>query len=440
MGTGCESANKMEDESYEISSLMLDMGSSTYRAGWIGEDKPHVVFPMVSGRAKGQRTAYWEPGCYLGYEALDPLKGELQLAYPMRHGVIYDLEKYEEILYKSFYNELRIAISEHPIILSESVMAPPAIREKQTQIMFETFNPGAYLPAFSSVLPIFTTGKMSGLSVDLGESLTTLAVYEGFTVRSSVTRSHFGGARLTEDFAHAMKKDEKCNFDFTKLKEKKCYVVQDYQKELKIAKENPKKIQFDEAGPEVILKDQLFSVPEALFQPLLSSTFFNEDKFPIHYDQRWNIQYPSLLKRIVKNEGLFSRIPNEIFSSIYHYEKTPTLGLNGETLGIHEMVFNSVMACEADFQSELLKNIVLSGGSSMFPGLVERLETELKLLFPGKEIKIVADEDRTISCWKGGSVLGSLLPDTRNDGKSHCWITREDYDEVGPKLVHSMAF
>lgn len=82
-------------------------------------------------------------------------------------------------------------------------------------------------------------------------------------------------------------------------------------------------------------------------------------------------------------------------------------------------------------RKELCKNIIMSGGSTMYEGIADRLKSELVERAPsGAEIRIVAAADRKYAVWKGGSTLASLST------FSSSWVTREDYDEHGASVVH----
>jgi actin-related protein len=52
-----------------------------------------------------------------------------------------------------------------------------------------------------------------------------------------------------------------------------------------------------------------------------------------------------------------------------------------------EMLFETVQAAPVDTRTELYKHVVLSGGSSMYPGLPSRLEKEVKQLYLSRVLK-----------------------------------------------------
>ena len=106
-----------------------------------------------------------------------------------------------------------------------------------------------------------------------------------------------------------------------------------------------------------------------------------------------------------------------------------------ETNGIHETTFNSIMRCDVDIRRDLYQNTVLSGGTTMFPGIEHRMDLELKRLAPpAVKIKIAAPDERKYSVWIGGSILSSL------SSFQQMWISKSEYDEAGPSIVHRKCF
>ncbi|CAD8065466.1 unnamed protein product [Paramecium sonneborni] len=93
------------------------------------------------------------------------------------------------------------------------------------------------------------------------------------------------------------------------------------------------------------------------------------------------------------------------------------------------------MKCDIDVRKDLYGNVVMSGGTTMFPGIPERLSKELTSLAPSSmKIKVVAPPERKFSVWIGGSILSSLST------FQAMWITRSEYDESGPTIVHRKCF
>jgi len=106
-----------------------------------------------------------------------------------------------------------------------------------------------------------------------------------------------------------------------------------------------------------------------------------------------------------------------------------------EAAGIHETLFQSIMKCDVDIRKDLYGSIVLSGGTTMFPGIAERLTKAVVSLAPAAvKIRVVAPEERKYSVWIGGSILSSLST------FQQMWITKAEYDAYGPSIVHRKCF
>jgi actin len=103
--------------------------------------------------------------------------------------------------------------------------------------------------------------------------------------------------------------------------------------------------------------------------------------------------------------------------------------------GIDKTLFTSIMKCDIDVRKDLYANIVLSGGTTMFPGIAERLEKEIIALAPPTmKVKVVAPEERKYAVWVGGSILASLSTFPQ------MVITKDEYSESGPSIVHRKCF
>ncbi|KAG7303664.1 Arp2/3 complex subunit-actin nucleation center [Plutella xylostella] len=112
--------------------------------------------------------------------------------------------------------------------------------------------------------------------------------------------------------------------------------------------------------------------------------------------------------------------------------------INVEGQGIAELVFNTIQSADIDMRHELYKHIVLSGGSTMYPGLPSRLEREIKQLYLervlqndthklGKfKIRIEDPPRRKDMVFIGGAVLAEVCKNRDN-----FWLSRAEYQEQG---------
>jgi actin-related protein len=377
---------KMVEGSDENTVVVLDNGSGMMKAGFAGEEAPQCVFPAIVGRPKNQSAMMGtnQKQEYIGDDAAQK-RGILNLAYPIAAGIVESWEDMEKVWHHTFYNELRVSPNEiKGVLLTEAPRQPKANREKMVQIMFETFEVQNIYVAIQAVMSLYSAGRTTGLVTDSGDGVThTVPVFEGFSLPHAVERMEIAGRVLT---GYLQKLLLEAGHNFTsaaeleivrEIKEELCYVAQDYAAEKEQCTKNAE-------------QDKQYTLP---------------DKAVITVPGSVRIGAPELIYQ-----------PN----------------LNGMSCkSIDALAWASVSASDIDVRRELCKNIIMSGGSTMYEGMADRLKQELVTRAPsGAEIRVVAAADRKYAVWKGGSTLASLST------FSSSWVTKEDYEEHGAAVIH----
>ncbi|KAJ1357784.1 Actin, aortic smooth muscle [Parelaphostrongylus tenuis] len=397
----------------ENAALVIDNGSGMCKAGFAGDDAPKAVFPSIIGRLRNQGVSVSENhrDLYIGSEAQSK-RDALALEYPIRRGIVINWENMEKIWQHVFANDLHVSPAQHAVLLTETPLNPRENRERMTELMFESFHTPAIYVAIQAVLALFASGRTTGIVIDSGDGVThAVPTYEfskPTTALWSATATLF--SRLQEDSLNqvihchnAVHRLKLAGRDLTKylvkllaergysfpitseleivrdIKEKLGYVCLDLERELEKRKSGSNdKIYELPNGIEITIGTERFRATESLFHPSL-------------------------------------------------------LGMTHK--GMHKICYDSITDCEIDIHKDLYSNIILSGGTTMFPGTADRLKKEVASLAPSMvNVKIKAPPERKYSVWLGGSALASL-PSFQT-----MWITKAEYDEHGRSIVHRKCF
>jgi actin beta/gamma 1 len=460
----------------EVAALVVDNGSGMCKAGFAGDDAPRAVFPSIVGRPRhqGVMVGMGQKDSYVGDEAQSK-RGILTLKYPIEHGIVTNWDDMEKIWHHTFYNELRVAPEEHPVLLTEAPLNPKANREKMTQIMFETFNTPAMYVAIQAVLSLYASGRTTGIVFDCGDGVShTVPIYEGYALPHAILRLDLAGRDLTDYLMKILteaplnpkaNREKMTQIMFETFNTPAMYVA--IQAVLSLyASGRTTGIVFDcgDGVSHTVPIYEGYALPHAILRLDLAGrdltdymmkiltergySFTTTAEREIVRDIKEKLSYvaidfdeemataassSSLEKSYELPDGQVITIGNERFRCPEALFQPSFLGM--EAQGIHETTYASIMKCDVDIRSDLYQNTVLSGGTTMFPGIADRMQKELTALAPPTmKVKIIAPPERKYSVWIGGSILASLST------FQQMWISKEEYDESGPSIVHRKCF
>jgi actin-related protein len=363
----------------EVQAIVIDLGSGRIKAGFAGDDAPKVVIPSVVGRPTTPNAAL--KAMYFGDDAL--AKADvLTLTRPIERGFVTRWDDLEALLRYVFFNELRVDPKDHPVLLTETALNRKPDRERLTQLMFETFQTPAMYLAIESVLSLYASGRTTGIVLGSGAGVTSVVpVYEGYALTPNVARYEYAGHDFSDYLGKllAARSITLNAAEVTDVKQTLGYVALDFEAEqAKAASSALDKNYARKDGTTITVGNERFRCAEALFKPSL---------------------------------------------------------LGGTQPGVHTTLNDAILKCDVDIRKDLWGNVVLAGGSVMFSGIAERLTKELTALAPASTaIKVVAPPERKFSPWIGGSILSSLST------FQQMWISKQEYDESGPSIVHRKCF
>ncbi|KAL0078614.1 actin family [Phycomyces blakesleeanus] len=381
--------------------LVVDNGTGFVKCGYAGSNFPEHVFPSVVGRPilrAEEKVGNLEiKDIMIGDEAA-ALRNSLQMSYPMENGIIRNWEDMRHLWNYTFDEKLKVDPRDCKILLTEAPMNPRANREQMAQIMFEEYGfQGAYV-AIQAVLTLFAQGLLSGVVVDSGDGVTHIVpVYEGYAPANLTRRLDVAGRHVTRYLIKLLLLrgyafNRTADFEtIRQIKEKLCYVSYDLELDQKLGNETTTLVENYELPDGRVIKvgSERFEAPECLFQPHL---------------------------------------------------------VDVEAGGMAEMLFNTIQSADIDIRADLYKHIVLSGGSTMYPGLPSRLEKEMKQLYLTNvldgdvsrlnkfKIRIEDPPRRKHMVFLGGAVLADIMKN-----KDSWWVTKQEWEEQGVRALDKMG-
>lgn len=391
--------------------VVMDNGTGYTKLGFAGNDAPSFVFPTVIATAKGSsggnisRKGTEDLDFYIGDEALAAANGPAySVNYPIRHGQIENWDHMERFWENSIFKYLRCEPEDHHFLLTEPPLNPPENRENTAEIMFESFNCAGLYIAVQAVLALaasWTSNKvtdrsLTGTVIDSGDGVThVIPVAEGYVIGSAIKSIPIAGRDITYFIQNMLRDRNEPDTSLKtaeQIKENYCYVCPDIVKEFNRFDNDPDRFQ-------KYMADQ------------------------------------GLHRRATVDVGYERFLAPEIFFN-------PEIASSDFLTPLSEVVDTVVQSSPIDVRRGLYKNIVLSGGSTMFKDFGRRLQRDIRTLADdrlaanqratgvkssGVDVKVISHSKQRNAVWYGGSLLSST-PEFKN----YCY-TKQDYDELpGP--------
>jgi len=311
--------------------VIIDIGEGYTKVGFAGDEQP-VVFPTMTGKEKYKSVMadVESKGQYVGEDCMR-MRGVLKITYPINRGAVMDWDSYYSVLTHIFYNVLRVDPSKVNVIYAESPLTPLDTRKYITRLFFETYRAKSVYIANSPIMSLFSAGLTTGISVESGEGLTwVVPIIDGKVVDHAVQRLTLSGKDVSEYLrtlllGYGVNITSSAQRDILReIKEQNCFIALN---PLEVAKNNTDVTNYILPDGETakIPMSVRVNAPEILFHPEL-------------------------------------------------------LGYN--TASIAQAIINAIMKLDKQYWRTMLKNIVLSGGNSMFQGFNFRLEDEIKKVLP----------------------------------------------------------
>ncbi|CAM6095009.1 unnamed protein product [Calypogeia fissa] len=362
---------------------VVDPGSCLLKAGFAQPDgDPSIVIAtaMTSASAMDESNG----------KKLDVSEFEETLN-PIERGMVKDWDAVEDLWRYVLYTGLGWELgSEGQLLIAEALLTPKVARERMVQIMFESFNVAGLYAVEQAVLSLYAMGRITGVAVDIGHGKIDIApVWEGTVQHNAVKRFELGGQDLTlllgMELARAHPKVKLSLATVERLKELYGAVAEDQ------TAYSDSSIDCDTVehtlpdGQVISVGRERLTVGEALFQPSL---------------------------------------------------------LGVEEYSIVEQMLRSVSFClPPENQRQLVENIVLCGGTSTLPGFEARFQKEASVLgTPSvrptliKPPEYMPENTMRYSAWMGGAILAKVVfPQNQH-------ITKAEYDETGPTVVHRKCY
>jgi len=407
-----------DSDDWDYGHLVFDVGANTTKCGF-SNDCTNVgyasnsSFPTLIGRSK----AHWgNTNVYVSSSALSKAE-RLDFSRPYARGKVVNWDDMERIWKFAFHESLRgFPLSEKNLLISESFLTTKADREKTAELMFEKYDHPGLSFQLSEELSLLGSGRQNGLVVSSGYDTTyAVPIVEGKAIRECVSHSLIGGQDVT-GFMKTLNQE-------LRISDHNCYgscladlIKGTFTSVLPISPSIICSTLSNMWGDE---RKEVSKIITEYIPPAYADYTSRPYAYRIPY-HKWDYIIEPTHRNIPIN--LEQLLGPELLFQTSLFEDTK------ECDSVQEITYHALSQCEDSIQDTLCKNIVLSGGNTLFPGYADRLKNELIAMGSNVSGEIVSAQN-SYSTWIGGCVLCNM-PEFKQQ-----WVKKEEYEEHGPSIL-----
>ncbi|EYC43788.1 hypothetical protein Y032_0481g2268 [Ancylostoma ceylanicum] len=421
----------------EVSGVVFDAGSHSFRVGFAGEEYPKGDIPsyvavqevepdgdveMKEG-AEPDKNIKKKRNIFIGTTKIIVPRAKTTIQNFMKDGMIEDWDMFENLLDYSYNEVLHSEAQYHPALFTESAWNDKAKRERLTELMFEKYNIPAFFLCKNAVLTAFANGRTSGLVVDSGATHTSaVPVYDGYAVTHAVVRSPIGGDVISEQLQYMLDEQNIEVVPTYKIGGKE--EVNENEAPRWTKKKNLPEVteSYDKFMKKQILEDMAISILQLCDTPLDAEYAEKLPSAPYSFPNGFTKEF--LAERIKVPEGLFD---------LKYLRNIPAS--QSTLLNVTQIATTAAGMCDIDIRPTLYSGLMVTGGNSLILGFTERLNHDLAHKCPPTiKLRVSAAPtpmERRFGAWIGGSILGSL------GSFQQMWIAKSEYDETGRTIVEN---
>uniref|UniRef100_A0A060T6C5 ARAD1C18436p n=1 Tax=Blastobotrys adeninivorans TaxID=409370 RepID=A0A060T6C5_BLAAD len=418
----------------DVTSIVIETGSSATRVGFSGDYSPKYVIPTVYGKIAGEHSPSGKDQYSFGNVDINVPESHKEIYCPLSDGLIQDWPGVSRLWTYIYEHELGMDPREQPLVIPEPTWNPVENKQRALEVALEEFQVPVFSLLKAPLCATYESTKPTALVIDVGAAVASVTpVVDGNVLTRASFHSRFAGDFVNAHIASHLQTQRNLS------------VTPHYQVASKSVSDpgqpaNPSLKTFEDGfisdsyhayQVQRVLaefKESTSQVSEVPFNPA-SLPFARVGSRPFEFPTGFNMSFGP--ERFTTTEPLFkpSQFPLPNMPPLENAHGLGDMIYGAVTRAIDSSASQSATGLADSYLKNLLSNIIITGGTTLLQGFTSRIEYELGQYFPSHQPRYTiapTAADRKATTWTGASIVASL-----GSFDSNVWVTKQDYEEIG---------